>query len=38
MIMEVISEVLMRNIGVAPHSFLPSALKIPPDKRLIFFH
>src|SRR5829696_8336612 len=38
MIMVVISEVLMHNIEVAPHSFLVSPLKKPPDKRLVFFH
>ena len=37
MIMEVISEVLMRNIEVAPHNFLESALMKPPDERLVFF-
>ena len=38
MIMEVISEVLMHNIEVAPHGFLVSALPIPSDKRFVFFH
>jgi hypothetical protein len=37
MIMVVISELLMRNIEVAPHNFLESALNKPPDKRLVFF-
>jgi hypothetical protein len=35
MIMVVISEVLMHNIEIAPQSFPISALKIPPDKRLV---
>jgi hypothetical protein len=38
MIMEVISEILMRNIEVPPHDFLESALMKPPDKRLVFLH
>ena len=38
MIMVEISEVLMHNIEVAPHSFLVSPLKKPPDKRLVIFH
>ena len=38
MIMVVISEVLVHNLEVAPHCFLESALKIPPNKCLVFFH
>src|SRR5918996_5920259 len=37
MVVVAISEILMHDIEIAPHSFLASVLNPAPDKRLVFF-
>ena len=37
MVVVVISEILMHDIEIAPHSFLASVLNPAPDKCLVFF-